>query len=212
LTGVYLAVPILRVLVRSSKNAELAYFVLLWFFAGPVLSILVKIVGRPPGLDEIPLASSYVGYFVLGYTARRFDFFRQAHFFIAVTAVCIAVTFLGTYYLSLRSNQFNGFFYDYLSLNIVAVSFSSFILILNWAWAKKPNPFFQVLSSLSFGIYLIHIFILEVFRRGTLGFKLAGWLAPPFYMIPVTSLAVFVVSALVVAILRKIPLAKFIVP
>jgi surface polysaccharide O-acyltransferase-like enzyme len=84
--------------------------------------------------------------------------------------------------------------------------------MLNWAWAKKPHALFQALSSLSFGIYLIHIFFLEIFRKGDLGFKLHGLLASPLYMIPVTSLAVFIVSAFAIVIIRRIPLTRFIVP
>lgn len=212
LIGIYLVAPILRIYVHSSKNTDLIYFIFLWLLAGPLLSILVKIVGRPSDPAEIPVVSGYVGYFVLGYALRRFDFSRKTVWLIGVMVMSIVITFLGTYYLSWKSNQFNEYFYDYLSLNVVVMSSSAFILILNWTWAKKSRPLIQALSSLSFGIYLIHIFILEVFRRGEFGFKLHGFTASPLYMIPVTSLTVFIVSALVIAIIRKIPLAKFIVP
>jgi surface polysaccharide O-acyltransferase-like enzyme len=212
LAGIYLVAPILRIYVHSSKNTDLIYFIFLWLLAGPLLSIFVKLVGRPTELAEIPLVSGYVGYFVLGYTVRRLDFSRTALLFSGVMVVSIVVTFLGTYYLSRRSDQFNGYLYDYLSLNVVVMSFCAFVLVLHWTWAERPRPLFQALSSLSFGIYLIHIFILEVFRSGELGFKLHGLLASPLYMIPITSLTVFTVSALATAIIKKIPLAKFIVP
>jgi surface polysaccharide O-acyltransferase-like enzyme len=212
LAGIYLVAPILRIYVHSSKNTDLIYFILLWLLASPLLSMLVKIAGRPTELAEIPVVSGYVGYFVLGYTLRRLDLSRQALWFAGILVVSIVLTFLGTYYLSRRSDQFNGYLYDYLSLNVVVMSFCAFALVLNWTWAKRPRPFFQALSSLSFGIYLIHIFILEVFQSGELGFKLHGSLASPLYMIPITSLTVFIVSALAIAIIKKIPLAKFIVP
>jgi surface polysaccharide O-acyltransferase-like enzyme len=212
LIGIYLVAPILRIYVHASKNNDLIYFLLLWLLAGPLFSLFVKIVGRPSELLEIPIVSGYVGYFVLGYALKRLDFSGKTVWFRGLMVLSILITFLGTHYLSWRSDQFNEYLYDYLALNVVLMSLSGFVVVLNWAWAKRPHALVQVLSSLSFGIYLIHVFVLEVFRRGDLGFKLHGSLASPLYMIPVTSLAVFIVSAFAIFMIRKIPLTRFIVP
>jgi surface polysaccharide O-acyltransferase-like enzyme len=212
LIGIYLVAPIMRIYVHSSKNNDLIYFIFLWLLTGPFLSLFGKIVGPPSELAEIPVVSGFIGYFVLGYALRRLDFSRKTIWFVGFLVASLIVTFLGTYYLSWRSDQFNEYLYDYLSLNVVVMSASAFVLILNWTWAKKPRSLFQTLSSLSFGIYLIHIFILEVLRKGDLGFTLHGSLASPLWMIPITSLTVFLISALAIAIIRKIPLTKFILP
>jgi surface polysaccharide O-acyltransferase-like enzyme len=70
----------------------------------------------------------------------------------------------------------------------------------------------RAVSATSFGIFLIHIFVVELVRKGNLGFRLYGWMGPSVYMIPLTALAVFFVSFLIVFVLRKIPVLKMVVP
>jgi surface polysaccharide O-acyltransferase-like enzyme len=67
-------------------------------------------------------------------------------------------------------------------------------------------------SATSFGIYLIHIFVVELLRKGDLGFRLYSWMAPSVYMIPFTALAVFALSFVIVFVARKIPILKILVP
>ena len=76
----------------------------------------------------------------------------------------------------------------------------------------RTREFVRVVSACSFGIFLIHIFTADWFRTGKLGFRLNSWMAPSVYMIPVTSLAVFILSFVVVFLLRKIPILKRLVP
>jgi surface polysaccharide O-acyltransferase-like enzyme len=69
-----------------------------------------------------------------------------------------------------------------------------------------------LVSATSFGIYLIHIFVVELLRQGELGFHLYSWMAPSVYMIPLTALAVFVLSFMIIFVMRKIPALKLLVP
>jgi hypothetical protein len=54
--------------------------------------------------------------------------------------------------------------------------------------------------------------VIELLRKGDLGFRLYSWMAPSVYMIPLTALAVFFLSFSIVFILRKIPVLKMLVP
>ena len=76
----------------------------------------------------------------------------------------------------------------------------------------KVGKIVRVISATSFGIFLIHIFVIQLLRNGDLGFRLYSWMAPSVYMIPLTALAVFFISFVIVFILRKIPVLKMLVP
>jgi surface polysaccharide O-acyltransferase-like enzyme len=64
----------------------------------------------------------------------------------------------------------------------------------------------------AFGIYLVHIFVVELLRRGLLGFRLYSWMGPSIHMIPLTALAVYALSFIIVFGMQKIPVIKTLVP
>jgi len=213
LIGIYLATPILRVFVSAASRQDLTYFIILWFVATPLLEVADRLLGFPTAL-AIPVVAGYVGYFIMGYWLADVNLsVRGKYLSMLGIIVAVIVTFVGTYLLSANAGPIDSYFYSYFSPPTVLASVCGYLLLKdlgrNMGCARE---FVRVVSACSFGIFLIHIFTADWFRTGRLGFRLNSWMAPSVYMIPITSLAVFILSFGVVFLLRKIPVLKQLVP
>ena len=213
LIGIYLVVPILRVFVSAASRRDLIYFVVIWFLATPFLEMANRLTNFPTALD-IPVVSGYVGYFMLGYLLAGVPLTRRGRILSALGCIiAIAVTFFGTNWLSVESGPIDAYFYSYFSPPTVLASICGFLLLKDLGQnLGKAGALVRTISSTSFGIFLIHIFVIELLRNGDLGFRLYSWIAPSVYMIPLTGLAVFFISFVIVFVLQKIPVFKMLVP
>ena len=213
LIGIYLVAPVLRVFVLAASRRELAYFVIMWFLATPLLELAQRLTGLQTAL-VIPVVAGYVGYFVMGYLLADVNLGRRG-IILAVLGCAIAVTiiYFGTNLLSVNAAPIDIYFYSYFSPPTVLASVCGYLLLkyLGGSLGRAGN-IVRMVAGTSFGIYLIHIFVVELFRRGALGFRLYSWQAPSIYMIPLTALAVYILSFLIVMGMQKIPLVKMLVP
>ena len=213
LIGVYLVVPVLRVYVSAASRCDLTYFVVIWFLATPMLELVQRMIGYPTAL-VIPVVPGYVGYFMMGYLLAEVQLDNRGRLLSALGCVIgIAVTYFGTQMLSAQADPIDAFLYSYFSLPTVLASICGYLLLKNLGSnLGRVSEMIRAVSATSFGIYLIHIFVVEFLRRGDLGFRLYSWMAPSVYMIPLTALAVFVLSFTIVFVMRKIPVLKMLVP
>ena len=162
----------------------------------------------------IPVVAGYVGYFVIGYLLAQVKLSSRGRILSVFGIIAaIAVTFFGTNILSADSAPIDTFFYSYFSLPTVLAAICGFLLLKdigqNFGFASK---ILRAVSASSFGIFLIHILVIGLLRKGYFGFRLYSWMGPTWYMIPVTAIAVFSISFAFVFIMRKIPLIKTVVP
>jgi len=213
LIGIYLVTPILRVFVSAASRRDLSYFIGLWFVGTSLFELAQRLVGSPTAL-VIPVVTGYVGYFVLGYWLADFVLTRRGkHFSLLGVIIAVGITFFGTNMLSIGSGPIDSYFYSYFSPPTVLASICGFLLLKdlgqNMGGVGKP---LRVVSATSFGIFLIHIFVIGLLRSGDAGFRLYSWMAPSIYMIPLTALATFVLSFGIVFVLQKIPVLKMLVP
>lgn len=213
LIGIYLVVPILRLYVSAASRRDLTYFAVLWFLATPLLELAQRVIGYQTAL-VIPVVTGYIGYFVMGYLLADVKLGSHARLLSALGCmVAIAVTYVGTNLLSAQNGPIDAYFYSYFSPPTVLASICGFLLLKDLG--SNLDRFARIIrtvSAASFGIYLIHIFVVELLRKGDLGFHLYSWIAPSVYMIPLTGLAVFAISFLIVFAMRKIPVLKMLVP
>jgi surface polysaccharide O-acyltransferase-like enzyme len=213
LIGIYLAVPILRVYISTASRKDLIYFVGLWFIATSLFELAHRILGNPTAL-VIPVVTGYVGYFVMGYLLVDFDIDQRSRLFAGLGCLlAIAVTFFGTNLLSAKAGPIDAYFYSYFSPPTVLASICGFFLLKDLGGRLgRVGKIVKVVSATSFGIFLIHIFVVELLRKGALGFRLYSWMASSVYMIPLTALAVYVLSFVIVFVSQKIPVLKRLVP
>jgi surface polysaccharide O-acyltransferase-like enzyme len=213
LIGIYLTVPILRIFVSAASRRDLTYFVVLWFVATPLFELTQRMLGFQTAL-VIPVVTGYVGYFMLGYLLAELQLDCRGRILsTAGVILAVAITFIGTNVLSAQAGSLDAYFYSYFSPPTVLATIGGFFLLKDLGQRLgKAGGSVRTISATSFGIYLIHIFVVELLRKGILGLRLYGWLGPSAYMISLTALATFFLSFLFVFVLRKIPVLKMLVP
>ncbi len=217
LFGLYLLLPLLRILVQHASKRELIYMILLWFFVVSLNVVTRKYFGFTTGIDLLNMAG-YLGFFVGGYVIVNSKF--STRFFIlslVIFWVASLATIFGTADIVEDVEKYNEFFYNYRSWNVVLASFSFFIVLKYAAdrWgtllSKRGASLFAIISSASLGMYVFHVIPLEMLKYGSLGFTMHPAKSPPWFMIPAMVAVVFVSSLLVAIVLKNLPLVRRIV-
>ncbi len=218
LLGIYLILPILRLIVGADPDKKLLwYFMLLWLLFQPILSLAHKFWNFDINL-RAPLAGGFVGYFILGYLLGEMTLSRTRVILAAVILILSTfVTILGTYLFTRGAGQFDGFFYDYVSIGVAFASPATFILL---RWLSETSPFAspqaraltRLLAISAFGVYLIHVIVMEVLSDWIPFVHVNSLMGNAIWTIPLVSAIVFLPSFLIVRILQKIPIVKQIVP
>lgn len=205
LIGLYLFTPILRVFVSKASLRDLFYFCGLWFLVVPVFSFLQEFTPIKVGF-ELYFVAGYSGYFLLGYLLGKFQFTRL--YLIGLAALFLLLS-IGTTLLDARLES--EYFVSYLSMNIVLMTASAFILLREIQIGDRLNQILVPLSRASFGIYLAHVIVLAELEKLPL---ISGWFSIGYsiYMISLLGLMVFLASFVLVAIIQKIPILRWIVP
>lgn len=219
LVGLYLFVPILRKVTNSADNNLLIYYCLIWFMAVSIIPFMEKISGLDSIID-LNSISGFIGYFVLGLILGKKDISSRVFFIsVIIFSLMVVITTLGTYYLTLKNEGvFSDYLYSYLAPNTVIAAATCFILIKYLAIHSKLLQNALILkiikevSHCSFGIYLVHTVFLYLLKDGSFGFKVSAFSGDPLFYVPLTSLAVFLLSFFVILIIRRIPIIKLISP
>ena len=205
LIGLYLFTPILRVFVARASVRDLVYFCGLWFLVVPVFSFLQEFTPIKIGF-ELYFIAGYSGYFMLGYLLGMFQYTKYQLYGLSFLFLMFSV---GTTVLShlVKSEYFVG----YLSMNIVLMTAFAFILLREVQIGDNLYRFLVPFSRASFGIYLVHVIVLAELEK--LPF-VSGWFSAgsSVYMIPLLGLLGFFVSFVIVAVIQKIPVLRWIVP
>lgn len=216
LAGLYLATPLLRAVV---KNRLLAwYFVGLGIIFASILPLLTSVPWAGPILAsfldtmQLQLPLGYTIYFVLGYLLHTTPLSNVQTIWLAIMAIAGAgVTIVGTSALSLHASDGPvGLLYGYLSPNVLLTAVGIFGLVKRVQREESlegpsHTPIVAVLSKYSFGIYLLHPAIQAGLQR------LGLTAVEPFHPavgVPLVSLIILGASALAVAAISRVPLAR----
>lgn len=217
--GVYLSMPILRIFVRNADKKLLYYYVALWLLASSIIPLIYKFSTIPSSLD-LATISGFSGYFVLGLLLGNLNITKRMSIAAGVSyLVSVAFTALATYHITVKSGGiFSEYFYGWLSPNVIIASASAFILVKYWVPKSKfllnerVSAVIGAISAASLGIYLVHVIFFELLQKGRFGVTISSLQGHPILSIPLTTMAVFSLSYLVVAILKKLPVLRKTVP
>jgi len=210
LFGLYLFTPILRLFVQKAANKDLLYFCGIWFLFTPLVGLVEEFTPIKIGVEYYFL-NGYIGYFIFGYLAGRLQFSRSHKFIAAlVFFVNLIVTLVGFYLFDLYNikSQYLG---DYLSVNIVLMSTSLFVMFTELHVPDPIYPLISLLSRTSFGVYLAHVLVMSTFFSIPF-FSSLTMIGSAVYMIPLLGLIGYLLSLLLIVILQKIPILKYAVP
>ncbi|MFE7060657.1 acyltransferase [Sutcliffiella sp. NPDC057660] len=212
--GLYLTVPVIKIYIRGAEKKDLQYFLLLWLYA----SVLVKFTKFYFGYSlnlELFHVTNYIGYFILGYYLSTLQL-KKAYIKEAfiIMFIGMSATFLLTYFSTVNNNgQLQEFWYEYLSPNVLLSAVGSFWLIKGIASTLKKQTLplgLNLISTFSFGIYLVHMLVIMVFADSVIPF-----LRNTFHSavsVPLITIFVLIVSVIITYVFSKIPVIKRFVP
>lgn len=216
--GFYIIAPFLQILVKnlSKKDFELLLIVLaICCCAYDFINIFLKFFLNKTLYFRVfnPELAGYLIYFLAGFYFANFEISRKTRIIFYILAIIgVIITIYGNLLFALNHEQQKDFFYHRKLLNTMFVSFGIFIFIKNIFVNFDANnifgKFILSLSKLTFGIYLIHIVVLDIFTKKL---SITPITLDPIIMVPLLSLAVFVISALLAFILSKIPILRKVV-
>ena len=208
--GLYLITPILSSFVNNSDKNTIKYFLIIGLIGTSIYPAFIKIFGFGIG---IPLnnVSGYIGYFILGYFLVEYPAEIKWHKYLiyGFGLAGLFTTIFGTWLIAFRTGAPDQYFYNYFNIAVVSMSIAVFVFVRDVFINKKIfSKQFAVISKCSFGIYLVHMIILEVLAI----VGISSTLLHPAFGIPFTVLCLFSLCLLLICVLKKIKYINITVP
>ncbi len=212
IVGFYLTVPLFRRI--SSQKALTEYFILLSILA----TFIVPFIGDLPGLNVVNTITSksfllitagYTPYFFIGYYINKFGLPKIIEKIIIILGpISFIATIFGTLYVSVKADKFVNLFYHPFSLTVLFEALFIFVAVKEVCKEKEPKKapqkIIDTLSKDSFGVYMVHIFVLLFLQK--FGFDAVTF--NPFIAIPLNIITAYFISELISFILHKIPVVN----
>jgi surface polysaccharide O-acyltransferase-like enzyme len=211
--GLYLITPLLKILVHNATKRDVEYFLGLWIFASIILKLMVYLVGFSFSI-ELFFVTKFVGYFVLGYYLFKYQLTKRN---IVFSLISLVIGLLGTFFLTYygttnNDGKLDQYWYEYHSITVFMISVGIFTLFKDILFKAKQdiNSKLNWFSQASFGIYLVHLLVLNTLLSAIIG-KVWDHIHP-IIGIPINVAIVIIMSAIITFIIQKIPVLKNIVP
>jgi surface polysaccharide O-acyltransferase-like enzyme len=211
LVGLYLLTPMLRIFIANANQTLVKYFVLLWITGVAVLPVFSLFSHFELNVNVFVI-TGYVGFFVLGTYLSTVEVSRSklSVFFI----LGVILTAVGTYVLAATVGGTEMYFFQqYFSPTVILASVMMFLLLLtvkppSLQQEKSPSKIhklIKVISENTFGIFFVHVMVIETIQRGYLGFAINRNILDPMIEVPLLAAIVFFVSLGIILLLRKMP-------
>lgn len=187
----YLLLPLLRLVTAHASRSQLRYLLAFWLTFGSVIpcirQFLPFVISGIPAQTLLNLAYASVGAVLAGYYFYRYPL--RPLFGLLLYATGAAGTFFIVRYLALHGVSQDAFLYG-MSPLVLMMAIGLFSAAQAVPLEKLPlrgKPY-RILSGASFGIYLVHLWVLR------LALRLAPLFSPQLLSIPLVALAVLAVS------------------
>lgn len=218
--GLYALVPLLRLWVCRANKRYVEYFLILALVftfalpqmakAGSVFFPILEYVQTTTDKFYLNYVGGFTAYFILGWYLRTYDF-SQKRLLYALGVIGLAITFIGTYFLSSVSNSAIQM-YEHLYLNVFFQSAAIFVFVKSAFLEFEPSNgiawrLTAALSKYSLGIYAIHAGIIVVISK--LVVKICPFGA--IVCVPIEFVLVASISLGLTFLMSKIPLLKKVV-
>ncbi|MHB8061044.1 MAG: acyltransferase [Ruminiclostridium sp.] len=199
LIPLYLLSPILKKLVDCMSMKLVKYCLFLWFtFSSllPTLSSLVPSTIRPFFVINkeysMNFLNGYIGYFLLGYYLLNYKNKMSIKMLSCIVVFDTAIISVGSWYKTMATGEYSEIFKVYSRAFVLILSISIFLLVKEllskYPLKQLPINIVKFLSSLSFGVYLMHNLLIDALARVTT-------------LIPVYSISRFLLSYAIVLII-----------
>ena len=210
ITGLYMIVPFMRKIAESDFLTKyfLSLAMIFAFVIPQTLNMLAafwpeeysEFVSEVVSQFHMMFVAEYSGYFLLGFVLDRINITRKREYtiyFLGIFAIAASV------FMSF-SGERKPLLLFYRPININTMLYSSAIFVFFRKYFNYESDFILKMSKYSFGAYLAHDAVIELLRK----FGLHAQTFCPVISVPITAVAVFIVSFIISAILNHIPLLK----
>lgn len=211
LFSIYLSIPIISLIQRSERRKWYLYLAVVSFvtvYLLPFLCTLFKVKYNPS--ITVAVGSGYILYVLVGYLVSHYEVPKKIRITIYIFSVLGLLShLLGTYYLSISSNKIITIYKGYINVPCFLYSLGIFVLLKNFQVPIKLTKIFNRIISLdkyTFGIYLIHFFIMDL---GTAIFKINIY---NIYYRIFAPFIIFIICIAIINIIKKIPYIRIILP
>ncbi len=212
LFSVYLSIPVFAAVPKEKRISLFRYIAITGFVLSSIFPFLKTLFHLNLSIPvSISVGSGYLIYICAGYLIHHSTADRSKILLISLAAVTgFLVHAIGTYKLSMEAGEIVRIFKGYTNVPSILYSVGVFILFKYAGTKAMENRIVRNMvrffSSYTFGIYLIHIFVL--------------WTIVKEFAIQETSLvwrlsapiSIFLVSVIIIYLLRKIPFLHRFVP
>ena len=206
--GLYLITPILKLFIKQENRKYIEWFILLsivFRFSVPIMNLLsntltntTDIMANYVNQYSLQFADPNLTYFFLGWYFTNCSLSKKQKSTIYVLGfLALMTTILGNYLLPTASSVF----YSGVSANTLFYAAALFLFLYSQEWKNVPTKWVNLLSKMSFGIYLVHPIWLTILKQ--LPISEAAIIRIPFNWI-----GSMVLSLVTVYIMSNIPFIK----
>ncbi|MCR4663066.1 MAG: acyltransferase family protein [Endomicrobiaceae bacterium] len=216
ISGLYLVTPLLRVITEKKDKNLLLYLLIICFFVSSIIPFINFIIPSTKEMCDVLINKihlsfpvSFVGYFVLGYYLHNYVNIKNVALITGGLLFSLfAMIFADIYHVIILGTGkvfVNSFF-----LFVVLASIFIFLFVKKQcSQTKQMSKFILKMSDLTFGVFLIHAFFIDMAVKFKLFSSINSLLnGITFIVIPVEFITVIIVSFLSVFLFSKIPWVK----
>lgn len=210
--ALYMATPFIAAFRKEKRKCCL--FVALFFVLAIFLPTILKfefpyktIVSGLYGQFPNTMFAGYIGYYILGHVLHEFLPKLKRGQLLAVGAagtVSFGIEVAVCNYESARTGQLSIILNDTMAVNAFCTCICIFLLIKQCSGHSKSNYVLEKTAALSFGIYLLHPFVLHMLHL----WGLDTLFAVPFVSIPLVVAAVTIITGSLVFVFLKLPFLR----
>ena len=207
LIGLYLLAPILSRWLQAASQKELEFYLGLWGISlcYPLLVPFLEINTGNTGI--LYYYTGYAGYFVLGYYLKQYP--QRLSWKVLIPALSVSIaTPIVCKVLQWKVDFYEVFWYLSIFVVIQCVCWFQTITKLPLKFSNRIETMISRIANLSFGIYLIHIFIMRYIL-----WKCDFITNINSYILQTSTIAIltFVLSTLSCYLISLLPFAKYLI-
>ena len=211
--GIYLTIPLLSLVTKEENNKILDLTIIMYFIFNSFIPNVLKLFKINYNNDFSIQIGPYIIFVLLGYVLSTRNISKKKRTLIYVGAIVgLIYRYVITFIISKKSGTVYREIWGYNSWYSILLACAVFLIIKNLNFDerlkdnKKLKKFLRIISSCSFGIYLLHILIIyyeiKIFNINEYSWE---WRT-------IGILTTYLISLGIIFILKKIPIIKRLVP
>lgn len=205
---VYFCIPIFGLIPEAQRKKVFGYIIAISFLLNSLCPFLSGLLGIQYNYGFImPLGNNYLIYILIGYYLDQYDIKKGVRISIYVLGlVGLCMHCLGTWYCCWQTGYIVQTFKGYLNVPCILYSSAVFLAFRSFRFRQHSSRIFDKLSGLTFGIYLIHWYFFDAIltftevNRYSIIYRVLG------------GVGVFVVSGILIRLLKKLSWGRMLVP